>query len=671
MLRSLLLFFIVSGILVSCQKEMKSGIDLTQMDTTVKPQEDFYKYMNGTWLTEFEIPADKSNYGAFTKLDDEAQVNLRTIIDESAATENKQAGSDAQKVGDMYLSFMDSVKIEALGIEPVKNAFDAIEQIKDRNDLIKLMADNEKENIGNPLRFGVWQDDRNSTEYIVNIVQGGLSLPDRDYYIKDDERFVNIRAKFLAHMEKMFDMAGIENGAEKAKKILEIENMIAQKHWTRLDSRDPQKTYNKIALTELDQKMPNFDWVVFANEGGFGTQDSVIANQLSFFFDFDDIFNTVSLDDWKTYYTWHTLTAAAPYLSSNFAEEDFDFFSRTLGGVEQNKPRWKRGVDVVERTMGEILGRLYVERYFKPEAKKRMVQLVDNLKASLKDRINGLEWMSEETKAKAQDKLSKFTTKIGYPDKWKDYSALEIKNDDLLGNLHRSNMVEFKRMIDKLGKPVDKTEWGMTPQTVNAYYSASKNEIVFPAAILQPPFFNMEADDAVNYGGIGAVIGHEISHGFDHRGRQYNGDGNLVDWWTKEDNDEFEKRAEVMIQQYNGYNPIDTMHVNGKLTLGENIADLAGLTISYYAYKKSLNGKEAPVIDGFTGEQRFFLGWAQVWARKYRDETLRRRIMTDPHSPSQYRANGIVSNMPEFYAAFNVTEIDPMFRPDDIRVKIW
>ncbi len=671
MLKYFSIFMLLIVVLSSFQTQLSSGINQAQMDKTVKPTEDFYVYMNGTWLKEFEIPADKSSYGSFTKLYDESRINLRKIIEEAANAADKPEGSSAQKVGDMYLSFMDSLAIEKQGINPIKKELAAIDDLKNRDELIKLMAYYEKINIRNPFSFGVWQDARKSTQYIVNVLQSGLSMPDRDYYLKDDKRVVDFRAKFLTHIQKMFEMAGVDNAPLRAKRVLEIETTIADKHWTRLASRDPQKTYNKIALVDIDKQMPNFDWMLYANEAGFGGQDSIRIYQLSYLIDFDKIFKTISLDDWKTYYTWHKLTTAAPFLSSNFVEEDFDFFSRTLNGTKKNRPRWKRGVSRVENTMGEILGKIYVDRHFKPEAKARMVQLVENLKASLKERINNLEWMSDETKTKAQEKLSKFTTKIGYPDKWKDYSALTIKSDDLLGNLHRSHIVEFNRLIGKLGKPIDRTEWGMTPQTVNAYYSPSKNEIVFPAAILQPPFFNMEAEDAVNYGGIGAVIGHEITHGFDDRGRQYNGDGNLVDWWTKEDNEEFVKRADVMVEQYNGFNPIDTMHVNGKLTLGENIADIGGLTVSYYAYKKSLNGKEAPVIDGLTGEQRFFLGWAQVWAGKYRDQTLRQRILTDPHSPGQYRANGVTSNMPEFYEAFGVKESDAMYRSEQERVKIW
>jgi len=671
MLKNFLIYALLIAFILSCQKQLKSGIDQSQMDKSVKPTEDFYAYMNGTWLKNFEIPADKSNYGSFTKLADEAKINLRKIIEEAAASKDKPAGSNSQKVGDMYASFMDSSKIEELGISPLQEEFAKIAKISSKDELSKYKGYLASIGVSGPFVHFVAQDGKNSSQYIVNIYQTGLSLPDRDYYLKDDDRMKDIRSKFISHMEKMFDMAGIENGTAKAKRILEIETMIAENHWTNVENRNPVKTYNKLAISDLDKMMSNFNWVLYAKESGFGSEDSIRIYQPTYLEELNNVIGSVSLEDWKTYYTWNILTDAAAYLSQNFVSENFNFFSTTLSGTEKDRPRWKRAVSSVEAALGEVVGKLYVERHFKPEAKERMQQLVKNLQGSLKERIDGLEWMSDETKVKAQEKLSKFTPKIGYPDKWKDYSALEIKGDDLIGNLIRATAVEYNRNMDKLGKPIDRTEWGMTPQTVNAYYSPAKNEVVFPAAILQPPFFNMEADDAVNYGGIGAVIGHEITHGFDDSGRQYNGDGNLVDWWTKEDGEEFVKRANVMVEQYNAYNPIDTMHVNGKLTLGENIADIGGLTVSYYAYKKSLNGKESPVIDGLTGEQRLFLGWAQVWARKYRDETLRQRLMTDPHSPSRYRANGITANMPEFYEAFGVKEGDAMYRSEEERVKIW
>jgi putative endopeptidase len=666
-----LLILLSFVLILSCQKQMKSGINLSQMDTAVRPQDNFYQYMNGTWLKEFEIPADKSNYGMFNKLADEAEKNLQIIIEEAAAKKNKENGSNEQKVGDMYTSFMDSTKIEELGISPIEKDLQQIAAISDKQQIIKELVDLAKNNINIFFRTDIDQDGKKSTQYIMNIMQGGISLPDRDYYLKDTDRFKDIRSKYVKHVATMFSLAGMDKGDIKAKTILNFETALAQAHWTRVENRDPEKTYNKFALKDLDKKMPHFNWQMYASEAGFVNEDSLIVFQPSFLTALDGLLQKTSLEDIKTVITWNLLRSSAPYLSSDFVNQNFDFYGKTLAGIEINRPRWKRAVSSVEDALGEVVGKLYVERHFKPEAKERMKKLVDNIIVSMKTRIENLDWMSDVTKQKAIEKLSTFVPKIGYPDVWKDYSALEIKVDDLVGNMKRSALVEYNREMDKLGKPIDRKEWHMMPQTVNAYYNPSMNEVVFPAAILQPPFFNMEADDAVNYGAIGAVIGHEITHGFDDKGSQFDGEGNINNWWEKNDRDEFEKRADVMVKEYNDFNPIDTLHVNGKLTLGENIADLGGLTIAYYAYKNALAGKGAPVIDGFTGEQRFFLGWAQFWARKYRDETLRQRLLTDPHSPSEYRVNGIVVSMPEFYQAYNVMDKDGMYVAVDKRVKIW
>jgi putative endopeptidase len=656
----------------ACQtNHLGSGIDLTMMDKSIAPQADFYRYMNGTWLKTFDIPADKSNYGSFEKLRDVTEQNLRTIIEEVANTPNKAKGSAEQKVGDLYASFMDSAKVEQLGIKPIEGDLAAIKGLESKADLIARAASLAKEGVSGPFFHFVHLDAKNTTQYIVKIYQGGLSLPDRDYYLKDDAKFREIRKKFLSHMEKMFTLAGYKGVATKATQVMNIEMQIAKVHWSNVENRDRTKTYNKFAIADLNSLTPAFDWKFYARQAGFGGQESLIVYQPSYIKGFGDLFAKASLDDWKTYYAWRVLTWAAPYLSSSYVNEDFDFFGRTIKGIQELRPRWKRGVNSVEDGMGELVGKVYVGKYFKPEAKQRMVELVANLKDAYAERIKGLGWMGAETKTKALQKLNKFGSKIGYPDVWRDYTKLEIVPGDLLGNVKRANQFEYERQLDKLGKPIDRTEWFMTPQTINAYYSPEMNEVVFPAAILQPPFFNVEADEAVNYGAIGAGIGHEMTHGFDDQGRKSDGDGNLTDWWTKEDAEEFTKRAQVMVAQYSQYSPIDTLKVNGQLTLGENIADLGGLTIAYYAYKKSMDGKEAPIIDGLTGDQRFFLGWAQIWARKYRDDELRRRLLVDPHSPSEYRTNGIVANMPEFYAAYNVKQGDPLFRPDSLRVKIW
>ncbi len=672
---SLFMFFCCVLFLISHglagDKPLTSGVDQSMIDTSVKPQNDFYQYANGNWLKEYEIPADRSSYGIFAKLRDDAEKNLKEIIEGSAKAKSKPEGSNVQKIGDMYLSFMDSNHVEKLGIGPIKNQLKAISKVKNKKVLIKYIAQLEKSRINNPFSPYIFADQKNSKWPIVNFYQGGLSLPDRDYYLKDSERFNNIKKEFLVHMEKMFDLASIPDGKVKAEQILDLETKIAEHHWTRVDNRNPDKTYNKVALADMNKMMPDWDWQSYSKELGIAGEDSLRIYQPSYLKELNNVFKNEPLENWKAYYTWQVLTNAAGLLSSNFATEDFNFFSKTLRGVEEQRPRWKRGVTATRNAMGEILGKLYVERHFKPEAKTRMQNLVDNLLIALKAQINSLEWMTEETKAKALIKLSKFKTKIGYPDKWIDYSSLKIKRDDLYGNVMRGIGFDINRDLEKLGKPVDPDEWGMTPQTVNAGYNPTKNDIMFPAAILQPPFFNMEADDAINYGAIGAAIGHEITHGFDDSGRKSDGDGNLVSWWTERDDTEFKKRAKVMIDQYNSFIAIDTMNVNGELTLGENIADLGGLTVAFNAYKKSLNGKSSEVLDGFSGEQRFFLGFGQIWATKFRDEALRRRLMTDVHSPGPFRVLGVLSNMPEFYKTYNISKDDGMFRSPEDRVKIW
>lgn len=672
MFRVLVVLILLIPLIYGCsEKQLKSGIDQANFDKSVRPQDDFFQYVNGTWLKNAEIPADRSSWGAFYVLREEAQKNLRKIIEESANAENKVEGSEEQKVGDFYLSYMDSALIEELGINPIGKEIAAIKAIKTKDELVDLMAHFVRIGVQRPFTYWINQDRKESTKYIGYLHQSGLSLPDRDYYFNKNEKFVEIRNKFVKYVEDLFVLANINKAAKKAKRIMEMETAIAKAHWTRVENRDRNKTYNKYEIVKLDKENPNFNWIRYFEGAGLGSEKEIIVRQPNYFKEFDKLFKKFSVDDWKSYFTLKLVDISAPYLSKNFVDLEFDFYSKTLRGVEKIRPRWKRAVSATNNSLGEIVGKVYVKKHFKPEAKARMVELVENLRKSYKKRIEQVDWMSEETKKEALDKLAKFRPKIGYPDKWKDYSKLVVKKDDLVGNVFLSNQVEYEREINKLGKPIDRDEWFMSPQTVNAYYNPTMNEVVFPAAILQPPFFNMDADDAVNYGAIGAVIGHEMTHGFDDQGRKSDGDGNLREWWTEEDNERFTKRAQVMIDQYNQYNPIDSMHVNGELTLGENIADLGGLTIAYYAYKMSLDGKVASVIDGFSGEQRFFLGNAQVWQSIYRDEALRQRLVTDPHSPAMYRCNGVVSNMPEFYAAFDVKEDDPMYRAEDIRVKIW
>lgn len=651
------------------EQQLVSGIDKTHFDHSVRPQDDLFRHVNGKWLKEFEIPADKSNYGAFTMLAEQAREDVNAIIEE-AANSNAEKGSDAQKVGDLYQSYMDEELLEELGTKPLQPELEKIAAIENLSDLSEYIAYAQMVSEA-PFSTYVYIDAKEPDTYITQMSQNGLGLPSRDFYLKEDEKSEEIRQKYVEHMEKMFELAGVENGAEKAKTVMAIEMQIAEKHWPKEKLRNPVARYNKMSFEELQNTIPNLDWDRWSKTAMLEGIDNVIVGQPDYFAAVNDMLKEISIDDWKTYYQWHLISDSASFLNKALAEENFRFFQGVLSGVEEQEPRWKRAVNVINATLGEVVGKIYVEKHFKPEAKERMKELVENLRTAYAQGIKELDWMGEETKEQALDKLAKFTPKVGYPDKWKDYSALEIKADDLFGNMKRATMVEVKRNREKLGQPIDRTEWFMTPQTVNAYYNPVMNEIVFPAAILQPPFFNLEADDAVNYGGIGAVIGHEMGHGFDDSGSQYDGDGKLRNWWTEADLEEFTKRTDKLVAQYSNFTVLDGVHVNGEFTQGENIGDLGGLTIAYKAYQISKNGEPAPVIDGMTGDQRVFYGWAQVWRRKYRDEELRKRIDTDPHSPSEFRANGTVMNMPEFHEAFDVKPGDDMYLEPEERVKIW
>jgi predicted metalloendopeptidase len=519
--------------------------------------------------------------------------------------------------------------------------------------------------------FRSHQDNKDATQYIGDLYQSGLGLPDRDYYLLNDAKFKTIREQYVAHVEKMLTLAGVKNADKAAKDIMALETRIAKGHWDKVTNRDPVKTYNKLDAAALKKLTADIDWSAYLKTVGFDTLPAIIVSQPTYLTALGKEIKSTSLDTWKIYLKWHALSDAAPYLSKAFVDENFAFFGKTLNGIQEIRPRWKRGVEATEGALGEALGKVYVAKHFPPENKARMEALVANLVKAYEGSINSLAWMSDATKAKAQEKLKKFTVKIGYPNQWRDYAALEVKADDLAGNLQRATAFEYTRNLAKLGKPVDRNEWFMTPQTVNAYYNPEMNEIVFPAAILQPPFFNVAADDAANYGGIGAVIGHEISHGFDDQGSQYDGDGNLNMWWTKEDRAKFDTLGAKLAAQYDTYEPVKGYTVNGKFTLGENIGDLGGLTVAHKAYVLSLAGKEAPVIDGLTGDQRFFYGWSQVWARKYREENLLTRLKTDPHSPSEFRANGTVVNIPAFHSAFGTKEGDKLFKPEAERIVIW
>lgn len=655
------------------KKKLQSGIDLQWIDNKVRPQDDFFRFMSGKWLDSAEIPADRGRYGAFDQLAELSAKQSAAIIQDLSKKADLKPGSNQQKIADLYNSFMDEARLEELDIQPLQADFARIQQFKDKAGLPSMLAYLARISVGTPISSGVTQDAKDSSKYTVSVGQGGLSLPDRDYYLKvDDAKFKAVREAYLMHIEKMLTMAGHHNPQQAAVSIMALETEIAKIQWSNVENRNPVKTYNKIEVTKLGELLPGFDWnAYFSDMGTGGKTDSVIVRQPSYLSSLHKVIQDTAIETWQAYFNWRVLNAYAPYLSKRFVDQDFSFNNVSLRGIPQNQPRWKRGVGRVEESLSEALGQLYVEKHFPAENKARMQVLVNNLLLAYKQSIETLPWMSEVTKKEALTKLSKFTPKIAYPDKWRDYSKLTIVKGDLIGNIKAGRAFAYQRQIDKLGKPVDRSEWGMSPQTVNAYYNSRQNEIVFPAAILMPPFFNPDADDAVNYGGIGAVIGHEIGHGFDDSGSQSDGDGNLRDWWTAEDKANFGKLTDALVAQYGNYSPIEGYKVNGKLTLGENIGDNSGLSIAYKAYQISLKGKAAPVIDGYTGNQRVFMGWAQVWRGKARDAETIRLISTDPHAPGVFRANGPLTNMPEFYQAFDVKAGDQMYVAPEKRIRIW
>ena len=587
--------------------------------------------------------------------------------------DSPRAGDDeARKIADLYASFMDEARLETLGLKPLQGEFAAIEAISEKKAIPALIAHLNRIGAGAPYALSINQDAKNSLQYAVILRQSGLGMPDRDYYLKDDAKLKDARAKYLAHTAKMLGMAGDADAQAHAAAILDLETALAKVQWTRVENRDPIKTYNKTAVADLPKLMPGYDWQAYVRAGDIaGKTDSVIINQPSYFTGLDKLITETPLPVWKAYFKWHVLSAAAPYLSKPFVDERFAFAGTVLSGIPENRPRWKRGITLVDEAIGEALGKRYVAKYFPPQNKARMEALIANMLDAYRRDITTLDWMSADTKKGAQAKLAKLVTKIGYPDKWRDYTALQIARDDLLGNVLRATEFEYRRNLDKLGKPVDRSEWRMTPQTINAYYNPLMNEIVFPAAILQPPFFNVQADDAVNYGGIVAVIGHEMSHGFDDRGSQYDADGNLHDWFTAEDHEKFKAKTRALVAQYNAYEPVAGFHVNGELTLGENIGDNSGLAIAYKAYRLSLAGKTPPVIDGLTGDQRLYLGWVQVWRGKEREAEAIQRIKTDPHSPAAVRGIAPLVNQEGFYSAFGVKEGDKMYVPPEKRIGIW
>ncbi|HMT44269.1 MAG TPA: M13-type metalloendopeptidase [Chakrabartia sp.] len=646
------------------------GVDLSGMDTKTAPGDDFYRFVNGAWADRTLIPDDRSSWGGFMILRDLSDQRTRAIIEDVSKKKNKP-GSAAQKVGDYFASFMDEAAIEKLGITPLRPALDAIAAIRTPADLAKALGQANREMIDTPVGIGVEQDLKDNSIYSVYVGQGGLGLPDRDYYlVEGNPRFAEARTKYKAHIATMLGLAGYGDAQARAQRIYDLEVEIAKVHWSQAELRQVDKLYNPMTLAELGEKMPGLDWTTFVGAAGLADQSRVIVTQPSALIGTAKLLNAVPLDTWKDYLALRTVKDAAPLLSKAFVDENFAFEGKVLTGTPALKERWKRGVDGVNSALGEAVGQIYVARYFPPAAKAKADALVKNLITAMDGRLAQLEWMSADTKVKARAKLKAFTPKIGYPDKWRDYSKLMVKRGDAFGNAVRATEFEYERQLAKIGKPVDRGEWFMTPQTVNAYANPLMNEIVFPAAILQPPFFDPNADPAVNYGGIGAVIGHEISHHFDDQGRKFDMNGNLADWWSADDVKRFEALTAQLVKQYSAYEPLPGVKVNGELTLGENIADLAGLTVAYDAYRISLNGKPAPLLDGYTGDQRFFMGYGQVWRNKYRDALLQQLLTTDEHTPGHVRPM-VVRNLDAWYAAFEPKDGQKMVLAPNERVRIW
>jgi putative endopeptidase len=652
-------------------------VDPSSMDPSVRPADDFFLYANGGWIKRTEIPPEYSRWGSFNELIERNNDALHDIAEKAENTHvDPKLAPEVQKVGDYYASGTDEKTIEAMRTKPLEEEFKNIDAVKDRNDLLKEIARLHIMGVNVLFNFGSGQDAKDSAREIAQAVQGGLGLPDRDYYTKTDEASKKLRDQYVDHVTKMLTLLGepAATAADDAKKILALETKLAEASRTRVQLRDPQKNYNKMPLRQLQDLTPDWNWSDYFKDLDTLAPADVNVHQPEFFKTADDIFKSTSMDNWKAYLRWHLINSTAAELSNDFVNENFNFNDRILRGTEQIKPRWKRVVASTDGAVGEALGKLYVAFYFPPEAKARALELVSNLKEALADRIKTLDWMDEPTKKEAVKKLAAMGVKIGYPDKWLDYSLLRIDRGPFVLNAIRAEKFEAARDLNKIGKPVDPTEWGMTPPTVNAYYNPNMNEIVFPAGILQPPFFYANADDAVNYGGIGEVIGHEMTHGFDDQGRQFDAVGNLRDWWSPQSAAKFKERAQAIINQFNEYEPLPGLHVNGELTQGENIADLGGVKLAYAALQKALDKNpqaRAQKIDGFTPEQRFFLSFATIWKSKQRDEDLKLRLNTDPHSPARYRVDGPLSNLSEFQKAFNVPDGSPMVRAADKRVNIW
>ncbi|WP_287621550.1 M13 family metallopeptidase [Parabacteroides sp.] len=672
--------FLAAGVvaLASCntpQKEVVkiAAINPANMDTTVAAGTDFYEYACGGWIKNNPLKPEYARFGTFDQLLENNQEQLRVLIEELSATPH-EAGSVAGKIGALYAMGLDSTKLNADGVAPIKEELAAINALATKSDVSKMVATLHKEGMAPFFALFVDADEKNSAMNIVQLYQAGIGMGDRDYYLLEDEGSTKMREAYKAYINKLFTLAGSspEQADAAVDAVMKIEKAIAEISYGREDLRDSQKNYNKLAYEDFKKIESPLDWDVYFESMGLAGLKELDAKQINFYKDMNKALQNTTVDEQKYYLAFNLLSAAAPYLSDDFVDADFEFYGKVMSGKQEQQPRWKRSLNTVNGALGEAVGEMYVEKYFPASSKEKMLTLVGNLQTALSERINGLEWMSDTTKAKAQEKLAAFTVKIGYPDKWRDYSGLEIKDDSYWANVRRSNIFDMAYQLADVDKPVDKSRWHMNPQTVNAYYNPTTNEICFPAAILQPPFFNPDADDAVNYGAIGVVIGHEMTHGFDDQGRNYDKDGNLIDWWTAEDAVRFKERADKLVDQYDRIIVIDTLHANGRFTLGENIADHGGLLVAHQAYLNSLKGKETPApIDGFTNEQRFFLGYATLWGQNIRPEEIRRRTKIDPHSLGKWRVNAALRNIAPFYAAFDIKEGDPMFMAPADRVVIW
>jgi len=669
-------YFAALGIVAasfSANAQTKKFIDPANMDLSVKPGDDFYTYASGTWIKNNPVPAKETRWGSFNELRDFNINAVKSLVEDAAADKSAPAGSVKRRVGDFYTAAMDSATIEKLGYTPIKADLEKIKQIKNIQGVLDQVAYMRTNGLGGGMfGLGVGQDRKNVNKYMVNIGQGGTTLPDRDYYLKDDTRSVKIREAYNTYMVTLFTLTGStpEEAKQKAATVYKIEKQFAEAQMSRLEMRDPYATYNKLTVAELNKKTPDINWITYLPKFKIKNQDTVLVSSPKFMASLDGMLKSVPVTDWQTYLEWNILKGSASSLSSPFVKASFAFTQAQTGQKVQT-PRWQRMSSLTDGTIGELLGQLYVAKYFKPEAKERMNQMIVNLRKAFEIRINGLEWMSPETKQKALAKLHAFTPKVGYPEKWKNYDGLVINKDTYFQNLRNASVWGYNEMVDQLGKPVDRKRFGMTPPTVNAYYSPTLNEIVFPAGILQFPFFDPNADDAVNYGGIGAVIGHEMSHGFDDSGSQYDAAGNLKNWWTAEDKAKFDAKTKALGEQFDGYTVLDTVHVIGKLTMGENIGDLGGLNAAYTAFKMTKQGQSNEKIDGFTPDQRFFLAWAQVWRGNILPESAAQLIKTDPHSPGPYRTIGAPVNMDAWYNAFDVKPGDKLYKKPEDRIRMW